>query len=150
MKLKGRRFCLYQKMKTSPNKTLPKWRAYVSLGIGMFFSSVGLFIFFPILKNLLEILREKSLYFLIEFLTSLFKGFFLSPIVLIVCTFQPCGHLVYFFFFILFLLIIGIFLGIQSLKSLQRKIAILGIILCTIDLIIVVFIFEILIEVWPR
>jgi len=123
-------------MMISSNKVTSKWKAYISLVIGILglpVSFLGLFFSFTLLENIYLFGQ-----FFLTFLASFFTIFF---VMLFVCIFKPtyCASWLYFFILYVFILCTGLFLGIKSLKYPHRKIAILGITLCTIDLIIALF-----------
>ena len=121
-------------MITSSNRIFSKWKVYASLGIGV----VGISISVLGLYWCLALLEKPSLLWVLfqEFFPILIKTLFM---VIFACISGYCGSMMYILVFYFVLLSIGILLGIKSLKSPYRKIAILGIILCTINLIVALF-----------
>jgi hypothetical protein len=117
-------------MNNQINKNSPKWKAICSLIIGimgafsLFLSWTGFSGSFigKTITHLFSFLYEKNLKWLYLILYC-FSGY-CSPFSYFVASPVFAG---------------GIFLGIKSLKSSYRKVAILGVILCTIDLILALF-----------
>jgi len=119
--------------------TNQKWKATTSLIIGVF--------------GILPLIWWWSTVFVETFIGKIFYAFLNNKVkilsllfgqkiaeqisLFIMCYLGFCSP--YSYLFLSFFLILGIFLGIKSLKSPYRKIAILGIILCTINLIVALF-----------
>jgi hypothetical protein len=120
--------------KHETNKINQKWKAIISLIIGFFgiFPLIWwwntVFVETPMGKMFYVFLNKK-----VQILSLFFGRNIAEQISLfIMCYLGFCST--YSYLFLSLFLIFGILLGIKSLKSSYRKIAILGIILCTIDL----------------
>jgi hypothetical protein len=113
-------------MKNQTNKTNQKGKAIASLVIGI----TGAFSLFLSWNEFLDTFIGRAIR---GFSFLSYKRNFKWLSLFINCFYGACSSYSYLIASIFFAL--GIFLGVKSLKSSQRKIAILGIILCTIDLI---------------
>jgi hypothetical protein len=116
-------------MNNQTNKTNQKGKAIASLVIGiigvifLFFSWTRLSSIGKAINRFSFFLYERNLKWLSIFIDCFFSG-----------CYSPYSYLIASPLFAL-----GIFLGVKSLKSSRKKIAILGIILCGIDLIVSLF-----------